>query len=107
MTLKKFLIFYIFFYSIGFNFADSNFYDNTERDPLIEKIISAMSVEQKVGQVLMLGYMGDQPSEEIMKWVRDRYIGGIKIFGWNANDLITLKISGHSALIQRNCDNRE
>jgi len=90
MTLKKFLIFYIFFYSIGFNFADSNFYDNTERDPLIEKIISAMSVEQKVGQVLMLGYMGDQPSEEIMKWVRDRYIGGIKIFGWNANDLINL-----------------
>lgn len=90
MTLRKIFLFYIFFLSIDLIFADPNFYDNTERDLLIENIISSMSVEQKVGQVLMLGYMGDQPSQEIMKWVVDRNVGGIKIFGWNANDLSTM-----------------
>lgn len=71
-------------------FSSPNFYDKTDPDLLIDQIIDEMSAEEKIGQVLMLGYMGDQPSEEIMKWVRDRHIGGIKIFGWNANDLSTL-----------------
>ncbi|MBI9099282.1 MAG: glycoside hydrolase family 3 protein [Spirochaetaceae bacterium] len=90
MKLKCFFLLCIFFYSITTVSADPNFYDDIDNELLIEKIIHAMSAENKIGQVLMLGFMGDEPSEEIMKWVRDRQIGGIKIFGWNANDLSIL-----------------
>jgi beta-N-acetylhexosaminidase len=87
MNLKKFLILYILFTGMNLLFSNPDFYDDRDSDILIDEIIQNMTDEEKVGQVLMLGYMGDQPSEEIMKWVRDRHIGGIKIFGWNANDL--------------------
>jgi len=69
---------------------ESHFYSDKEASLLADEILSLMTDEEKIGQVLMLGYMGDQPSEEIMKWIVDRDIGGIKIFGWNANDLSNL-----------------
>lgn len=87
MNFKKVLILYLFIFPLGILIADVNFYDDIEDDELVREIISTMTNEEKIGQVLMLGYMGDQPSDEIMKWVHDRKIGGVKIFGWNANNL--------------------
>jgi beta-N-acetylhexosaminidase len=34
----------------------------------------------------MLGWVGAEPSPLIVNWIRDRKIGGIKIFGWNTDD---------------------
>ncbi|MBN2658121.1 MAG: glycoside hydrolase family 3 protein [Spirochaetales bacterium] len=70
--------------------AEPQFYSEESSGELSEKLLALMTDEEKIGQILMLGYMGDRPSEEIMMWVRDRGIGGIKIFGWNANDLSNL-----------------
>jgi beta-N-acetylhexosaminidase len=49
-----------------------------------------MSDEEILGQVFLVGYQTDRPTPEIMAWLRQRNIGGIKIFGWNAENLYTL-----------------
>jgi beta-N-acetylhexosaminidase len=49
-----------------------------------------MSDEELLGQVFFLGYVGERPSEEILRWIRDRHIGGVKIFPRNVTDLPSL-----------------
>jgi beta-N-acetylhexosaminidase len=45
-----------------------------------------MSDEEALAQTFMLGWVGAEPSPLIMHWIRDRHIGGVKIFGWNTGD---------------------
>ncbi|MCL2480550.1 MAG: beta-N-acetylhexosaminidase [Spirochaetaceae bacterium] len=52
-----------------------------------------MDFSQLAGQVMMIGYMGSAPSAEVIEWIKERNIGGIKIFGWNTNDLSLLQKS--------------
>ncbi|MDR3020973.1 MAG: glycoside hydrolase family 3 protein, partial [Treponema sp.] len=66
-------------YSLSFN------------DPLPPKELAAaiektMTDEQALAQVFMLGWVGEEPSPLIMEWIRQRNIGGVKIFGWNTSD---------------------
>lgn len=89
-SFLKITILLFFFLPVFSTWAQTRFYNETEDSLLIDKLLQEMTGDEKIGQVLMLGYMGDQPSEEIMRWIRDRKIGGIKIFGWNANDLSNL-----------------
>jgi beta-N-acetylhexosaminidase len=53
---------------------------------LASALVHAMSDEQALAQTFMLGWVGAEPSPLIMDWIRDRNIGGIKIFGWNTGD---------------------
>jgi len=66
-------------FSLSFNDAGSP-------SELAEKIESAMTDEQALAQVFMLGWAGEDPSPLIMDWIRQRNIGGVKIFGWNTSD---------------------
>jgi beta-N-acetylhexosaminidase len=90
MHYKKYFLLSLLILSASHLFSQVNFYDNTGSVKLINEIVKSMTIEEKIGQVLMLGFMGNQPSEEIMKWVEERDLGGIKIFGWNADDLSNL-----------------
>lgn len=54
------------------------------------QLISTMTKEQLLGQVLMFGFTDTRPSREFLSWVRENNLGGIKIFGWNAETLIEL-----------------
>lgn len=56
-------------------------------ETLVDELMAAMTDEELLGQVLLLGYWGSSPSEEILEWIRTRNLGGVKIFGWNAGDL--------------------
>ena len=38
----------------------------------------------------MVGYSGDEPSASLLDWVERYGIGGVKIFGWNAEDTTAL-----------------
>jgi beta-N-acetylhexosaminidase len=53
---------------------------------LASSLLDRMSDEEVVGQILMLAYPGEEPSAPILDWIRDRALGGVKIFGWNAED---------------------
>jgi len=45
-----------------------------------------MKDEEVVGQLLMMAYPGEQPPDELYAWIKERGLGGVKIFGWNADD---------------------
>jgi beta-N-acetylhexosaminidase len=49
-----------------------------------------MSDEELLAQTLMFGWVGASPSPLIVDWIRDRNIGGVKIFGWNTDDTTRL-----------------
>ncbi|MCL2276533.1 MAG: glycoside hydrolase family 3 protein [Treponema sp.] len=61
---------------------------NDEETParLAAAIESAMTDEQALAQLLMLGWVGEEPSPLIMEWIQRRGIGSVKIFGWNTTD---------------------
>jgi len=70
-------------YSLSFDDAGSP-------SQLAAAIESAMTDEQALAQVFMLGWVGAEPSPLIMDWIRQRNIGGVKIFGWNTADTLRL-----------------
>jgi beta-N-acetylhexosaminidase len=67
-----------------------NFFDDAPPEELAAAIEKAMSDEQALAQVFMLGWVGAEPSPLIMDWIHDRNIGGVKIFGWNTGDTLRL-----------------
>ncbi len=55
-----------------------------------KSIVAAMSNSALVGQVLMCGYLGNEPTKEFLTWVKEWGIGGVKVFGWNTGNLTAL-----------------
>jgi beta-N-acetylhexosaminidase len=62
-------------------------------------LVDRLSDEQALAQTFMLGWVGATPSPLILDWIRDRNIGGIKIFGWNTED--TTKLAETVGVLQR------
>jgi beta-N-acetylhexosaminidase len=50
------------------------------------RIAEEFSDEEALAQTFMLGWVGAEPSPLILDWIRQRSIGGVKIFGWNTGD---------------------
>jgi beta-N-acetylhexosaminidase len=67
-----------------------SFNDTGSPEELSAAIEKAMTDEQALAQVFMLGWVGEEPSPIIMDWIRARNIGGVKIFGWNTADTVRL-----------------
>lgn len=72
-----------FLLGIDFNVSGSS-------EEIASAIVNEMSDEELLAQTFMLGWVGAEPSPIIVDWVRDRGIGGIKIFGWNTDDTVKL-----------------
>ncbi|QEN07198.1 glycoside hydrolase family 3 protein [Oceanispirochaeta crateris] len=89
LILKR-SIFLTIFTSVVFPLLSLDFNSELPGEQLVEELLDHMSQEEILGQVFMLGYMGERASDVIMDWIVQKKIGGIKIFGWNANDLSIL-----------------
>ena len=65
---------------------------NSQGNPaeLAAALVNRMSDEDALAQTFMFGWNGTTPSPLIMEWIRERHIGGIKVFGWNVQNLETL-----------------
>lgn len=74
-------------------FAADNFWGDKNDEELLSYLMSEMDDEQLLAQLLLLGYMGDSPSREIIEWISEKEIGGVKIFGWNVGSLKSLASS--------------
>lgn len=59
---------------------------NTNRRS-VDKIMAAMSTEEKVGQLLMIGFGGTEVNPQIDMWVRERRVGGVALFARNIVNL--------------------
>ena len=64
-----------------------SFWDERPPEELIRAIISEMNDDELLGQVFMLGYIGQRPSPDILDWIRERDLGGVKIFTRNVDTL--------------------
>ena len=78
--------FFVIFFLISSSLFGLSFNDSGSPKELAAKLESAMTDEQALAQIFMLGWVGEDPSPLIMDWIRQRNIGGIKIFGWNTSD---------------------
>jgi len=66
------------------------FSDQKEPQILAESLVDAMSDREALGQVLMFGYPGTSPDDNLLSWIAEADLGSVKIFGWNAVDLPVL-----------------
>ncbi len=90
-TFKKLFVFLGFFLVfLSSLFGETNFFSPLPPESLTEDLLSQMDDEEILGQVLMIGYTGTSPSKEVLEWIEDKHIGGIKIFGWNVDSLAEL-----------------
>jgi beta-N-acetylhexosaminidase len=58
-----------------------------------------MSDAEALGQILMMSYPGDEGVPLVFDWIRARSLGGVKVFGWNAED--STKVARAVAAFQR------
>jgi beta-N-acetylhexosaminidase len=79
--------------------AEPLFWKAAPPEEAAEKLLNAMSDEEILGQVFLIGYETDRPTPLLMSWLKTRNIGGVKIFGWNAENLYRLADS--VALMQK------
>ncbi len=52
-------------------------------DPEIDTMIAEMTIEEKVGQLIMVGFEGTQANEAIKTHIRERFVGGVVLFSRN------------------------
>lgn len=57
-----------------------------EENAALDALLARMGPEERLGQLFMLSYAGDQPTPLLFSWIKRRGLGGVKIFGWNADD---------------------
>lgn len=49
----------------------------------VEKLVAAMPLEQKIGQMMMVGFEGSEPDAAITQAIQDRHVGGVILFSRN------------------------
>ena len=74
--------------------------DDDDAASLAGRLTGQMTDEQALAQTFMLGWVGAEPSPLIMDWIKNRNIGGVKIFGWNTGD--TMKLAETVGELQKN-----
>ena len=88
--MKKKQLFFLFSVLLSLPAFSLSFNDEGSAEELAERLTAEMSDEQLLAQTFMLGWVGAEPSPLIINWIRDRNIGGVKIFGWNTGDTMKL-----------------
>ena len=78
------------FWSEKYNAVWPDFMKDSRAKSLARLYVSNLSDEAILSQVLMVGYEGTMPSEAMLRWIQKFGIGGIKVFGWNAEDTTVL-----------------
>ncbi len=59
-------------------------------DERVDSIYAGMTAEERISQLLLLGWPRLTPTDRIMRWIEERGIGGVKIFGRNGRDTTQL-----------------
>jgi beta-N-acetylhexosaminidase len=99
LQAPRFGVFFLLILSSAVPALSLDFQGSGDPQALAQSLVAAMSDEQALAQTFMLGWGGAAPSPLIVDWIRDRNIGGVKIFGWNTGD--TLKLAEAVGLLQR------
>ncbi len=69
---------------------DKIFWQNGSDEEIISELLDHMSDEQIVSQVFLVGWESETAEGPVMDWIEKRGLGGVKVFGWNGNNVATL-----------------
>lgn len=62
---------------------------------LVEAILKSMPLEEKIGQMLVVGFFGRELSAETSRWMRDCAVGSVVLLGYNVGTRAqTLALTG-------------
>lgn len=64
-----------------------NFWSDYPHDILAAAITEKMTDEELLAQLFMFGWHGQEPTPFLLRWINERSLGSVKIFGWNSEDL--------------------
>jgi beta-N-acetylhexosaminidase len=68
------------------DFAAARTAADTTPEESAAALLEKMSDDEILAQTFMFGWEGQRPSPLILEWVKNRRIGGVKVFGWNAQN---------------------
>ncbi len=107
--MKKFVFFCIFLCSILLNsFSeipdDADFWSDFPDEPLADFLVSKMDDSELLSQIFMFGWAGQEPSDLLNRWILERGLGSVKVFGWNTDD--TLQVARSVASVQKKSQSR-
>jgi beta-N-acetylhexosaminidase len=63
-----------------------------------------MTDEELFAQILMFGWAGQEPSELLNRWVLERGLGSVKLFGWNTDN--TMQVARSVTALQTKAETR-
>ncbi len=86
--MKK--IIYIIVFLINNNCFCYDFWSTENKEKLIEQIVSQMNDKELLGQMFMISYPKEEITNFTLNFIKEKNLGGIKIFGWNAKNLYKL-----------------
>lgn len=66
------------------------FWSDYPPEELAPALADRMTDEELLSQLLMFGWSGDSPSQQLKDWVSKRHIGSIKVYGWRTENLTAL-----------------
>ncbi|PTM58487.1 beta-N-acetylhexosaminidase [Desmospora activa] len=58
---------------------------NAGKGVSISKLVQSMTLEEKIGQMTMVGFYGSEPTEEIRRLIQDTHAGNVILFAYSDN----------------------
>ncbi len=83
---------------------NADFWSDYPVEELADFLISKMTDEELLSQILMFGWAGSEPSELLNRWVLERGLGSVKVFGWNTDN--TEQVAKSVTELQKKSQNR-
>ncbi|MDR2543184.1 MAG: glycoside hydrolase family 3 protein [Treponema sp.] len=97
--MKIKLWFLCIFLAVAAPLVSLSFFDEGSPAQLAAAIESAMTDEQALAQLIMVGWSGEEIPPALMDWIRLRNVGSVKVFGWNTGD--TMRVARSIGQMQR------
>lgn len=70
--------------------SQAPFYADTAAEETVDALMAAMTRDELLAQMFLVSWSGSAPTPLILQWIRERNLGGVKIFGWNGDDVPAL-----------------
>ena len=84
---------------------DADFWSDYPNAELADFLVSKMDDGELLSQILMFGWAGEEPSDLLNRWISERGLGSVKVFGWNTDD--TDKVAESISEVQERSQKRK
>ncbi|WP_353798602.1 glycoside hydrolase family 3 protein [Treponema sp.] len=84
---------------------DADFWSDYPNAELADFLVSKMDDGELLSQILMFGWAGEEPNDLLNRWISERGLGSVKVFGWNTDD--TDKVAESISEVQERSQKRK